>query len=524
LSALAERIRVLVVEDDDEDYLLTVDLLSRLGDVRHELHRVGDYQSALNASREGQYDVCLVDYRLGPDNGIELVRELIANGHDMPAILLTGQGDHEVDVEAAQAGAADYLIKGEINPTLLERTIRYAIRAHTDMRALRESEAELRQAQRMEAIGQLAGGVAHDFNNLMSAVVGFSELALLRLEDRDERMGHYLEEIRRAGERAAAVAHQLLALSRKQVLQTRVLNINTVVEEMESLLHRLLADDIELVSVLDPALDAVEADPGQIELVLMNLVINAGDAMPEGGKLTIETANVELDENHTSGSIDVAPGPYVLLAVSDRGTGMDPETTRRIFEPFFTTKDVGKGTGLGLSTVFGIVKQSGGDIAVQSERGHGTTFEIYLPQAHAGVDRAQEPIASREPPRGDETILLADDEELVRSFEREVLTELGYTVLEARSSSHALELARAHPDVIHLLVTDVVMPELNGRELSERLTQSRPEAKTLYTSGYASDAIVRRDILESGVPFIQKPLNRASLAQKVRDVLDSPAT
>jgi CheY-like chemotaxis protein len=309
------------------------------------------------------------------------------------------------------------------------------------------------------------------------------------------------------------MSHQLLAFSRKQVLQTQVFNINTVVVEIQKLLQRLLADNIELVSVLDPELEPVDADPGQIELVIMNLAINAGDAMPAGGKLMIETANVELDTSDTSRYIDVKPGHYVLLAVSDSGTGMDAETTQRIFEPFFTTKDVGKGTGLGLSTVFGIVKQSGGDI--------GTTFKIYLPRVQASVEQLEKPTTDTKLPRGSETILLTDDEELVRSFEREVLIERGYTVLEAHGPSHALELAREHSGPIHLLLTDVVMPELNGRELSEQLTQNRPEIKTLYTSGYASGAIVHHGILESGVAFLPKPLNRNSLAYKVREVLDS---
>ncbi|HWB21686.1 MAG TPA: response regulator [Gaiellaceae bacterium] len=519
-----DQVDVLLVDDDDEDFLLTKDLLSRLDSVRYECQRAGDYQEALKAAGERRYDVCLVDYRLGPDNGIELVRELIANGHDMPIIVLTGQGDHDVDVEAAEAGAADYLVKGEISPGLLERTIRYAIHRHADMRALRESEDDLRQAQRMEAIGQLAGGVAHDFNNIMTAVIGFSELALRRLDDGRELPRHYLEEIKRAGERAAATAHQLLAFSRKQVLQTRVLNINGIVGEIEQLLKQLLADDVALVTVLDPTLGPVEADPGQIELVIMNLAINASDAMPSGGKLMIETANVELDESHTSRYIDVAPGPYVLLAVTDSGVGMDTETAHRIFEPFFTTKDIGKGTGLGLSTVFGIVKQSGGDIGVYSEPGQGTTFKIYLPRVQALVDQPEDHGPQRESPRGSETILLTDDEGLVRGFEREVLTELGYTVLEADSPRHALELARDHPSVIHLLLTDVVMPELSGRELSEQLAEKRPELKTLYTSGYATGAIVHHGILEPGFAFLPKPLNRTSLAHKVREVLDSPAT
>ena len=512
---------VLLVEDDEEDYLLTKDLLSRLDGVRHEIHWVSDYGSALSAAHEGDHDVYLVDYRLGADDGIELVRELVAAHHDVPVIVLTGQGNHEVDVEAARAGAVDYLVKGEVSPELLERTIRYAMRGHADMRALRESEEGLRQAQKMEAVGQLAGGIAHDFNNMMTAVIGYSELVLARLEDAHP-LRHEVEEIKRAGERASAMTHQLLAFSRKQVLQPRVFDLNTVVAEVDGLLQRLIGENVELVSVLDPALEPIEADPGELEQVIMNLAINARDAMPTGGKLTIETANVELDEDYASHHFDVEPGPYVLLAVSDTGVGMEAETMRHIFEPFFTTKEEGKGTGLGLATVFGIVKQSGGDIHVYSEPSRGTTFKIYLSRTQAPVDRIEPVVVSTKPPRGSETILLVEDEELVRSLERKVLEASGYTVLEAHNVSHALELAQSHHGIIDLLLTDVVMPQLSGRELAERLTVRRPEMKILYASGYAADAITRHGVLEPGIAFLPKPLTPTSLARKVREVLDTP--
>jgi signal transduction histidine kinase len=517
----AEQIRVLIVDDDDEDYLLTKDLLSGLADVRYEFDHASDYQAALDACHLGHFEICLVDYRLGARNGIELVRELIAEGNDMPIVVLTGQDDHNVDVEAAAAGAADYLVKGELSAALLERTIRYALRAHADMQALREAEEGRRQAQKMEAIGQLAGGVAHDFNNMMTAVIGFSDLALLGVEDGQTRS--YLEEIRRAGEGASAMARQLLAFSRKQVLDTRVFDLNTTVSAVFNLLERLLPENIELVRILAPTLGAVEADPGQIEQVIMNLAINASDAMPAGGKLVIETANIEIGEAHMSRYSDVEPGPYVMLAMTDSGIGMDPETTQRVFEPFFTTKEVGEGTGLGLSTVFGIVKQSGGDIGVYSEPGQGTTFKIYLPRVESPVDLVETTVSAPSLASGWETILVTDDEELVRSFEREVLIERGYTVLEARSPRHALELAREHEAEIHLLLTDVVMPELNGRDLSEQITRDRPAMKTLYTSGYASGAIVQNGILDPDVAFVPKPLSVVSLTQKVREVLDSPS-
>ena len=511
---------VLLVDDDEEDYLLTKDLLPRSEEVRHELHWVPDYQQALSACRKDAYDVCLIDYRLGPNDGIELVRELIAEGHDMPMIVLTGQGDHAVDIEAARAGAADYLIKGEISPALLERTIRYAIRSHADMRALRESEAMLRQTQRMEAVGQLAGGVAHDFNNMLTAVIGFSELGLTRLQEPDS-VGHYLQEIKRAGERAIALTRQLLAFSRRQMLQTLVLDLNDLVDEVQKLLARLLTDNVELRVLPQPQLGSVRADPGQLEQVIMNLVINAGDALPSGGTLTIQTADVELDEDYTSRHSDVPPGPYVMLAVSDDGVGMDSETLQHAFEPFFTTKEVGKGTGLGLSTVFGIVKQSGGDVAIDSQPGCGTTVRVYLPRVQEPAQELKAPASTGTLPRGSETILLVDDEELVRGFEREVLSASGYTVLEAHGPRHALELARQHPGVIDLLLTDVLMPELSGPELAASLCRERPHMRTLYTSGYASDAIAEHGILEPSSAFIAKPLDRSRLASKVREVLDA---
>jgi signal transduction histidine kinase len=436
-------------------------------------------------------------------------------------IVLTGHGDRDVDLEAASAGAADYLVKGEISPALLERTMRYAIQTRAARRALRESEEGLRHAQRLDAIGQLAGGVAHDFNNMMSAVIGFAELALSRVESEDEHVRRYLKEIKRAGERAGELTAQLLAFSRKQVLQTRVFDLNDVVVSVEKFLHRLLGDDVELVTMLDPGIGAVDADPGQIEQVILNLAINARDAMPGGGKLTIETANVELDAGYTSRHGDVAPGEYVLLAVSDTGTGIADEIVDRIFDPFFTTKDVGAGTGLGLSTVFGIVKQSGGDVGVYTEPGRGTTFKVYLPRAHAPLDRVEDEVDGTAVPAGSETLLLVDDEELVRSFEREVLEELGYTVLEAGRGADAVELARTHAGEIHLLVTDVVMPDVSGRSLAEQLQAGRPGLRTLYTSGYAEGAIVRHGVLEHGIAFLPKPLSRTALARKVREVLDA---
>jgi CheY-like chemotaxis protein len=325
----------------------------------------------------------------------------------------------------------------------------------------------------------------------------------------------------RAGERASAMTHQLLAFSRKQVLQPRVLDLNTVIVEVKKLLQHLIGEDVELVSVLEPVLEPIEADPGQLEQVIMNLAINARDAMPAGGRLTIETANVELDEDDPFRQ-QVRPGPCVLLVVSDTGIGMKPETIPQIFEPFFTTKREGEGTGLGLATVFGIVKQTGGDIRVESEPGRGTTFKIYLPYARTPVERFSHSIVTARPSRGSETILLVEDEDLVRNLEREVLEASGYTVLEADSASQALELADDHRGTIDLLLTDVVMPHVSGPELAEQLAARRPTVRILYTSGYAANMIAQQGVLEPGVAFIPKPLTPTSLTHKVREVLDGP--
>jgi signal transduction histidine kinase len=517
-EANPEQLDVLLVEDDEEDYLLTKDTLDAIEGPGYALHWVRDCRSALAAAKERPYDVCLVDYRLGPENGIQLVRDLLQDCHDQVVIVMTGQGDRDVDIEATQAGATDYLIKGEITPALFERTIRYAMRSRADLRALRESEAELRQAQRMDAVGQLAGGIAHDFNNMMTAVIGFSDLVLLHLDDAHP-VRHHVEQIKRAGQRASAMTNQLLAFSRKQVMQTTVFDLNTVITETEKLLQRLIGEDIELVSLLDPALAPIEADPGQLEQVIMNLAVNARDAMPAGGRLTIQTTNVE---RNAEDRLDSEPGPYVLLAVHDTGIGIAPETIPQIFEPFFTTKEEGRGTGLGLATVFGIVKQSGGEIRVDSERGRGTTFKVYLPHARKPINPIDSAEANHKPAQGSETILLVEDEEPVRSLEREVLTASGYTVLEAHSASHAIELADNHHGTIDLLLTDVVMPQQNGRDLADQLGTRRPNMKILYASGYAANTISHQGILEPGIAFIPKPFTPSSLARKVREVLDAP--
>jgi two-component system, cell cycle sensor histidine kinase and response regulator CckA len=380
-------------------------------------------------------------------------------------------------------------------------------------------EQQLRQSQKMEAVGQLAGGIAHDFNNLLTAINGYSELTMMRLRAEDP-LRRNLEEIKKAGDRAAALTRQLLAFSRKQVLQPKVLDLNSVVSGLENMLRRLIGEDVDLRTALKPEPGSVKADPGQIEQVIMNLAVNARDAMPRGGKLTIETGNIYLDEEYARRHVAVSPGQYVMLAVSDTGTGMDEQTRARIFEPFFTTKESGKGTGLGLSTVYGIVKQSGGNIWVYSEVGRGTTFKVYLPLVGEAGQEYRRSDEVEEAAKGTETVLLAEDEEVVRTLAREVLETYGYRVVEAANGGAALLICERHREPIHLLITDVVMPEMSGRELADRLAPLRSEMKVLYMSGYTDNAIVHQGVLDEGANFIQKPFAPGQLARKVREVLD----
>ena len=389
-------------------------------------------------------------------------------------------------------------------------------------RELSQTQDQLIQAQRMEAVGRLAGGVAHDFNNLLTLILGHSHLLLDRLEA-DNPMRAQIELIRTTGERAAGLTRQLLSFSRKQVLHPTVLDLTAVVTGLTSLLRRLVGEDVRFVIAPGPALGRIRADQGQLEQVLANLVINARDAMPDGGQITIRTANVQLDAAFSARHPEVRPGAYVMLAVGDTGSGMTPEVQAQIFEPFFTTKEVGKGTGLGLSTVYGIVTQHEGAIVVESEPGRGSTFTVYLPR----VDEASTPATAVATPaaerQGTETILLVEDEVGVRALARDVLTMRGYTVLEATNGSAALRIAAQAAGPIHLLLTDVVMPGLNGRETADRLKVSHPDMRVLYMSGYTDDAIVHHGVLGPGTALLPKPFTPPVLARKVREMLDAPA-
>ena len=386
--------------------------------------------------------------------------------------------------------------------------------------ALQKTEAQLRQAQKVESIGQLAGGIAHDFNNLLTVINSYSDMLLSEIEYHNP-LHHGLAEIKEAGYRAATLTHQLLAFSRQQVLKPKVLDLNALVENIMKLLRRLIGENINLSICPAPNLGRVKADPTQIEQVIMNLTVNARDAMPQGGQLTIETTNIELADTTSSKQGSMLSGSYVMLTVNDTGCGMDANTQARVFEPFFTTKEPGRGTGLGLSTAYGIVKQSGGYIDFSSEVGKGSMFRIYLPQVEDEVEPSEPAHACPEVLRGTETILLVEDDETIRAVGQTILQRHGYTILKAGDAKEALHLAGKHQGPIHLLFTDVVMPGLSGPDLAECLTSIRPDTKVLYTSGYTDKVRTQHNLMGLSNAFLQKPFTPETLTRKVREVLDS---
>jgi len=494
------------------------DLVENARDIIYTHDLEGNY---LSVNRAGEQ---LLGYTREEARGMSWVQVVAPEYRErvceMLALKLAGKGKTVYGLEVVAKNGRRLAV--EVNSRLTYRDgIAVCVQGIArDVTERRELEEQLRQAQKMEAVGRLAGGVAHDFNNLLTVINGYSDIAIGRLSAEDP-LRLNVEEVRKAGERAAGLTRQLLAFSRKQVLQPKVIDLNEIVSEMEKMLRRLIGEDIVLRAELRPGLGSVKADPGQVEQVLMNLAVNARDAMPCGGRLTIGTENVYLDEGYAAHHVSVAPGRYVMLAVSDTGVGMDEETLARIFEPFFTTKEKGKGTGLGLSTVYGIVKQSGGHIWVYSEAGRGTTFKIYLPRVDAGAREHRPAAESAEGLTGTETILLAEDDELLRNLARIILSDYGYRVLAAKNGAAAISIFESTEEPIHLLLTDVVMPGISGRELADRLTRLRPETKVLYMSGYTDDAIVHHGVLDEGVNFLQKPFTSDALARRVREILGS---
>ncbi|HEY4742636.1 MAG TPA: ATP-binding protein [Candidatus Acidoferrales bacterium] len=442
-----------------------------------------------------------------PEDRFELIAELRAHG---------AVRDREINFRTKSGEERTCLDSAEIIETAGQECV---ITIFKDITEKKIMEKQLRQAQKMEAIGQLSGGIAHDFNNLLGVIIGYGEA--LEEELPRESPGHRkCEQIVKAGQRAASLTRQLLAFSRQQVLEPKVLDLNAVVLDLEKMLRRLIGEDIDFKTELASPLGRIKADQSQIEQVIMNLVVNARDAMPRGGRLTIETSDTDLDEDYCRLHPQQKPGPQVLLAVSDTGVGMDAETQARIFDPFFTTKELGKGTGLGLSTVYGVVSQSGGSIWVYSEPGHGTTFKIYLPRVAGSLEKESHGPDFAQSLRGTETILLVEDEDALRELTRSVLAEHGYTVLDADGPVAALELARLHLHSIQLILTDVVMPGMDGRELVAKLMPMRPGLRVVYMSGYTGST--HRELLDPGAVLLPKPLSRMVLLRKVREALATP--
>ena len=475
-------------------------------------------EEQLHRALSGHCDIAISDFTVGNFGALDALRVIQEKGVDLPLIVVSGKIKDVEVLAVLKAGAADHLTRN--NLMRLNAAVEREIRAAKLRRERTRLEEQFRQSQKMEAVGRLAGGVAHDFNNLLTVITGYSDM-LLAAGDLKDSQRIALQEIRRSAERGGALTHQLLAFSRRQPLEARTIRINNLILQIEKMLHRLIGEDVELVTIPAAAQDTVEADAGRLEQVVMNLVVNARDAMPNGGKLTIETGTIRLDEAFSAKQLGLRPGPYVTISVTDTGTGMDQTTQSHLFEPFFTTKNPGRGTGLGLATAYGIIRQSGGAIGIMSELGKGTTARIYLRMAEPKSQAAGEKAAARQSLTGAETILLVEDEARVRKLIVDVLTERGYKVLEARRGREALRLAKTHEGEIDLAVVDVVMPEMSGPDLIRQIARLRPHMRVLYISGYTEEAMVHHGIPESGIAFLQKPFLPDALAQKVREVLDN---
>jgi two-component system cell cycle sensor histidine kinase/response regulator CckA len=509
-------LRVLIVSDSEGDALRLTDELRRSDYVpSHERVAAAD---AFRDALAQKWDLILAEYASGEFSAIAALERLRETGADIPLVAIGGPMPEESVLAVLKAGAAGFIRRDHLSR--LGATVAREMSQAEGRRERGRLEQQFRQAQKMEAVGRLAGGVAHDFNNLLTVITGYADLLLCggNLQNSQRTA---LEEIRRAAERGGALTHQLLAFSRRQPFTPRVLQLNALILNMEKMLSRLIREDIELITVLAAEPATTSTDPGQIEQVIMNVVVNARDAMPGGGKLIIETFNAHVDPAYAGPNVDLKPGSYVVLSISDTGVGMDPETTAHLFEPFFTTKAPGKGTGLGLATAYGIVKQSGGAISVYSEPGRGTTVKIYLPSAEAKAPPEPEEPAAPASLRGTETILVMEDEARVRKLVCQVLTARGYQVLEALRGEQAIRRAAEYKGRIHLLLADVVMPEMSGPRAVEQIRALHPGIKVLYMSGYTDEAIVHHGILDSGQPFLQKPFLPNTLARKVREVLNT---
>ena len=508
-------LRILHLEDNSNDAELVEAILTE-HKVDCQITRVEGRKDFEAALERGGFDLILSDYKLPSFDGISALAMAQKKCPEVPYIFVSGNIGEEKAIETLKSGATDYILKDQL--LRLVSSVKRAIHEAEMKKEHRQLEDQFRQSQKMEVIGRLTGGIAHDFNNMLTVISGYSEMLMRDLEKQDP-VYKGLEEIRKTAEKSSALTRQLLAFSRRQILQPRVLDLNAVIASADQMFRRLIGEDIQLVTLSGQNLGRVKVDPGQLEHVILNLIVNARDAMPAGGKITIETMNIMLDENDVLRQPGSKTGRYVMLSINDAGSGMTDEVKARLFEPFFTTKEVGKGTGLGLATVFGIVKQNDGYIEVDSQPGKGTTFKIYLPEVEEKMDTAEVKTA---PPKqgGSGVILLVEDETAVRLLIRKILELNGYTVLEADSGSKAISMCKEYKGVIHLLLTDSVMPRMSGEDLSKNVAVLRPEIKVLYVSGYADQHLSQQRILEPNIPFLQKPFTPAALASKVREILD----
>ncbi len=512
----AVRVRVLLVEDDAGDVRFLREALDNTQNYRFDVTHAERLGDALQCLAKESFDVVLLDLTLPDARGTESFLLLRARSPTVPIVVLADITDETFAIRAVQEGAQDYLIKGYADDRTLVRSIRYSMERAKALNALQDSKDQLLQAQKMEAIGRLAGGIAHDFNNLLTSILGFSHLILDEANEKPALQSD-IKEVIKAAERAAKLTGQLLAFSRKHVQQVRSIDLNHIVVEMDHFLRRALGEDIELVTVLGEHLGPIEVDSAQIEQVIMNLAVNARDAMPQGGRLFIETSRLVVGTGDAKPKHDLKPGRYISLTVRDTGIGMSTEVRNHLFETFYTTKRTG--TGLGLSMVKGIVDQSHGVIQVDSEPGKGTEFQIYFPQSSAKTEEIR-PQSLQDIPRGTETILVVDDEAIVRNIVTRILKSLGYTVLQAGSGGEAIALWQQQKSPVHMVLTDVVMPHMSGRDLVEHLQEMGDGFKVLYTSGFTQDAIANHGVTGAGVKLLLKPYTRDSLARMVRDVLD----
>lgn len=519
-------LRLLQLEDDTVDAELIMATLAE-GGIPCQSQLVDTRQAFVAALKEGRMDLILADYSIPGFDGMTALTLARQHCPDVPFLFVSATIGEELAIDAMHQGATDYVLKQRLGR--LVPSVQRALRELDDRaerkraeEALRQSEKQFRQSQKMEAVGRLAGGIAHDFNNLLTVIMGYSQVLLTELGPQHPLRGK-IDETLKAGERAATLIRQLLTFSSKQSLDPKILSLNTAVTSLESLLRRLIGEDIQLVSRLDPTNGRLRADQAQLEQVLVNLVVNARDAMPKGGMLTIETAQVELTRSPVYHLTPLPPGLYVRLAVSDTGCGMDRNTQSHIFEPFFTTKGEGKGSGLGLSTVFGIVTQCGGAIDVTSRVGQGTRFDLYFPSVESDILTTAPTQPVGRPQRGTETILLVEDDPSVRTLVRDELRKLGYRVLEAKNGVEGCLLATQQTGLVQLLLTDVVMPGMGGRELAQHLSVIKPDLRTLFISGYMDDIGIMAGQEEGTSSFLQKPFTPEVLARAVRNLLDVSA-